>query len=153
AARQLTQLDDLEFERDWGTAMREIVQAEKGLPQKAEVQSLHGALLHLRFLRGGPRAAAEEANTHYLLALDLGQENPRYCAMVLEQLGLLHVAVGNFRIAIGHLDERSRLPFASPEVELAHHIARARALLHVNRDADAAAAARAAVEVVDRTPA
>ena len=151
--RRLPDLDGAAFDRAWPAASRDVQAIERELPQQAEVQALHGALLHLRFLRAGDHAAAEEANTHYLLALDLASGNERYRAMVLEELALLHAAVGNHRIALGHFDERGKLPFADPRAGLAHGLLRARSLLHVGHDADAARAAADALELAMKSPA
>ena len=152
AVRRLGELHGAAFDRASISALALVQAAEQALPQKTEVQALHGTLLHLRFLRADDRAAAEEANTHYLLALDLAEDNPRYRAMVLEQLALLHTQVGNYRIAVGHFDERAELPFADPAVELGHHLGRGLALFHLERDADAARAAEAGLALIDRTP-
>jgi Tol biopolymer transport system component len=151
--RRLPTLDGEAFDRAWAAAEAEVLATERALPQKCEVQALHGALLHLRYLRLDDRASAEQANTHYLLALDLAHENARYRAMVLEELALLHAAVGNFRIALGHFEEREKLPFAEPQLLLGHELLRARALLHLGRSADAAKAAAVALALVNRTPA
>jgi hypothetical protein len=152
-ARGLPDLDGPAFDRGFTAALGELQTAERGLVQKAEVQALHGALLHLRYLRSGDRNAAEEANTHYLLALDLAYEHPRYRAMVLEQLALLHAAVGNHRIAIGHFEERALLPFPDARVALGHRLLQARSLLHVGRDAEAARSAAVGLSLVEKQPA
>ncbi|HEX4462891.1 MAG TPA: hypothetical protein VIA18_33185 [Polyangia bacterium] len=151
--RKLPELEGVAFDRAWQTASADVLAAESTLAQKCEVQALHGALLHLGFLRTGNRGQAEEANTHYLLALDLAHENARYRAMVLEELALLHASVGNFRIALEHFDARDKLPFADPRVALGHDLWRARSLLHIGREADAAKAAARGLALVDATPA
>src|ERR1700723_2038799 len=73
--------------------------------------------------------------------------------MILGQLGLLHTQVGNYRIGHGYLAARDKLPYTDNAEGLAVHLAHARCLLHVGRDADAADAVDAAVAMVDRTPA
>jgi WD40-like Beta Propeller Repeat len=152
-ARELPALDGDAHKRTLEKALAELSRAVVELKQKCEVQALFGALLHERFLETRQRDAAEEANLHYLLALDLAHENPRYRAMVLEQLGQLQAAVGNFRIALDHLEVRDKLPFASPLTALAHKLTLARALLHVGRDNDAARVADDALALADKTPA
>ena len=101
------------------------------LKAKREAQALFGALLHERFLSDGDRAAAQRANVHYLIALDLVRSNQREKAMVLGQLALLHSEVGNHRIALGYLDDREKLPYADNGAGLAVRLAKARTLLHV----------------------
>lgn len=150
--KRLPTLDGAAFDAAYRAATADVQAVERALPQRCEVQALRGALLHLGFLRSDDRALAEEANTHYLLALDLAHDNLRYRAMALEQLALLHAAVGNFRIAIGHFDERAALPFAEPRVALAHQLLRARAELHIGHDAEAARSAEAALAVAESTP-
>ena len=143
--RALPELDGAAFDRAWQRAFAEVQATEQVLPQKCEVQALHGAILHLKYLRSDDRAFAEEANTHYLLALDLAHDNQRYRAMVLEELALLHAAVGNDRIAIAHFVERGTLPFSDERVELGHQLGLARSLFHVGKEAEAAKVAMAAV--------
>lgn len=149
--RRLVELDGADFDRAYPAALVDVRASERAMAQKPEVQALYGALLHLCYLRTGDRAAAEEANTHYLLALDLAAEHARYRAMVLEQLALLHARVGNYRIAVAHFDERAELPFPDPRVELGHHLELARSLFHLGRDVDAARAAEVGLALVDRT--
>ena len=148
--RALPSLDGDAFDRAWQRASIEVQATEQALPQKCEVQALHGALLHLKYLRSDDRALAEEANTHYLLALDLAHDNQRYRAMILEQLALLHGAVGNDRIAVGHFEARAALPFADGPLQLGHQLGLARSLFHVGREADAAKAASVAVALTNQ---
>jgi hypothetical protein len=115
-------------------------------------QTLYGALLHERFLVGREVATAERAIGHYLVALNLVRTDVRYRAALLGQLGLLHTQVGNYRIALDYLTERDKLPYAVDAAGLCVHLARARALLHVGRDADAAQVADRALAEVDGTP-
>jgi len=59
--------------------------------------------------------------------------------------------VGNFRIALTSLDERERLPYVDNAAGLAVRLARARALLHVERTQEAANLAEQAIAIVDQT--
>jgi hypothetical protein len=153
AVRALPDLQGEASDRAMAAALDDIEAAEQTMVQKPELQALHGAVLHQRFLRKRARADAEEANTHYLLALDLAHDNARYRSMILEHLALLHEAVGNHRIAIGHFEDREALPFADPRVALGHQIMLSRALLHVGRDADAASEAEEGLTLVEKTTA
>jgi hypothetical protein len=72
---------------------------------------------------------------------------------VLGQLALLQSQVGNYRIALGHLKERDRLPTNDDLAGLGQRLVEARTLFHVDRTADAAAAADAALALLDRAPA
>src|SRR5581483_9886135 len=63
----------------------------------------------------------------------------------------LHSVVGNHRIALGHFEAREALPFLDERVALGHKLAKARSLLHVGRDADAAQTADEALELAARS--
>ncbi|NEJ54570.1 hypothetical protein GR213_35450, partial [Rhizobium leguminosarum] len=60
--------------------------------------------------------------------------------------------VGNHHIALGYLDERDKLPYADSAAGLSVALARARALLHVNREAEAAQSAEKALAMVEAAP-
>ena len=60
--------------------------------------------------------------------------------------------MGNYRIALGYLGERDKLPIADDTGGLAYRLVEARTLMHVDREADAADAADKALAVVERTP-
>ena len=102
---------------------------------------------------GGGLAPAQKANLHYLLALDLVTRNPRYRAHLLAELALVQSEAGNWRIALGFLDERDKLPLADDAAGIEERLVKARTLLHLDREEDAAAAADEALAVVTRTPA
>ncbi|MBL8951037.1 MAG: PD40 domain-containing protein [Myxococcaceae bacterium] len=121
----------------------------KGRP---EAQALYGAIQHETFLHTGDRAAAERANRYYRVALELSGNNVRYQAMLEGALGLLHTQVGNFYLALGSLEARDKLPYVDNGAGLAVSLARARSLLHVGRDADAAKAAEGALKMVAAKP-
>jgi tetratricopeptide (TPR) repeat protein len=148
-ARTLPHLDGKEHARTVGEATAELRSAWKDLNQNYVAQALYGAILHEDFLGTGSLVSAERANLHFLIALELVRSNPRYRAMILGQLGLLHVEVGNYRIALGYLEAREKLPFAESASGLAVRLARARALLHAERETEAAEAAEEALEMVD----
>jgi tetratricopeptide (TPR) repeat protein len=115
-------------------------------------QALFGALLHEEYLMTGDLAAAERANVHYLVALELMGRNVRFRAMITGELGMLHADVGNYRIALGYLEDRDRLPYSDNSEGLDVHLSEAEALLHVGRDVDAALAAEKAIAVIERNP-
>ncbi|HUB07625.1 MAG TPA: hypothetical protein VMB50_11515, partial [Myxococcales bacterium] len=123
------------------------------LRDRCLARDLYGSTLEEDFLRTRNLAEAERASTHYLVALDLAEGHPRYQAMILGQLGTLHTEVGNFRLALDYLERRNRLPYPDDAAGLATRLTRARALLHVGREADAAAAADEALARVEATPA
>ena len=122
------------------------------LKKKGIVRLLYGAIMHEDYLRSGSLAAAESANSQYLMALELMQENPRGRASLLTQLGLLQLAVGNYRIALGYLQDRARLPDGDSATTLAVRMATAQALLHVDREEDSAAMSEKALAQVAQTP-
>ncbi|HEY3595237.1 MAG TPA: hypothetical protein VGL13_15230, partial [Polyangiaceae bacterium] len=97
------------------------------LKDKAPARALFGSIMHEAYLRTGELAAAETANSHYMVALELVQRDPRNQAMVLGQMGLLNTEVGNYRIALGYLQQRARLPFNGDAEELAVRLATAKA--------------------------
>lgn len=133
------------------SAQAELRAAWPVLKNRREAQALQGAIWHEDFLRSGDAASAERANRHYRVALDLVRNNLRYRAMLLGALGMLHTQAGNFAIALGYLDERDKLPYTDDTAGLAVSLARARALLHTGRDAEAAQAADDALAMVDAT--
>jgi hypothetical protein len=116
-------------------------------------QALYGALLHEQYLRTGDLGTAERANVHYLVALELVGDNARLRAMILGELGLLHTDVGNYRIALGYLLERDKLPYTDNAEGLDVLLSKAQALLHVGREGDAAASGEAALAMIGRNPA
>lgn len=131
-------------------AMAQVRAAAGKLPLRAEVHHLWAHLAHRRYLRskdrgagagaGADQGAAQEATTHYLLALDLARENPRYRAAGLSGLAHLQAALGNHHLALGALAERERLPFSDkdPAGALAHKVIKGRSLFHVGRAKEAA---------------
>jgi hypothetical protein len=149
-ARRLPSLrDDLAFARDAEAAQAHLEVAARGVRHNRELHHLWAFVAHQRYLRSGDKLLALEANTHYLLALDLAREQPRARAPLLEGLGLLQSEVGNYGLALQQLDEREKLPYP-PGDEAAHLslcAARARSLFHLGRDRDAATAADACVEL------
>ncbi|MFP2904999.1 hypothetical protein ACLESD_08080 [Pyxidicoccus sp. 3LFB2] len=151
-ARRLPELDDRAHAEAVAAAVKELRSSWKELKSQRAMHALYGAIQHEDFLRGHAPASAERANRHYLIALDLVRNNVRYRAMLLGALGLLHTQVGNFHIALGYLDQRDKLPYVEDAAGLAVALARARALLHVGREAEAAKAADQALARVDATP-
>jgi tetratricopeptide (TPR) repeat protein len=151
-ARQLPKLDDKAHAQAVEAAVKELRASWTELKNQRAVQALYGAIQHEDFLRGGDPAAAERANRHYLIALDLVRNNVRYKAMILGALGVLHTQVGNFHIALGYLDQRDTYPYVDNWAGLAVSMARARVLLHVGREEEAAKAADQALAMVDATP-
>ncbi|MEA2747822.1 MAG: hypothetical protein QOI41_1965, partial [Myxococcales bacterium] len=115
-------------------------------------QALYGAILHEEYLRTGELGSAERASTRYLVALELVGNNLRYRAMVLGELGLLHTQVGNYRIALGYLEARDKLPYAENSEGFAVRLATARALLHIGKEKEAATAADEALAMLDAAP-
>jgi hypothetical protein len=152
-ARQLPKLEGEVHAKAASDALSELHASWSELKGQRIAQALDGALLHEEYLRTGDSASAEKANVHYLIALELAGRNARLRAMILGELGLLHTEVGNYRIALGYLLDRDKLPYVDNSEGLAVRLAKARALLHVGRDADAAAAGEEAVAMIDRTPA
>ena len=151
-ARKLPKMKDDEAARasDRATALLDGAWAQ--LKDQPEAVAVLGAVLHERFLHTGDRASAERASAQYLIALDLARRNPRYRAMLLAQMALLQAQVGNWRIALDYFDQREKLPFVDNLNGLAHDLAKARVLLHVDREEDAAKLADRIVALVERTP-
>ncbi|WP_342380448.1 hypothetical protein NVS55_12600 [Myxococcus stipitatus] len=152
-ARQLPKLeDDQAHALAVKAAVKELRSAWPELKNQRAVQALLGAIHHEDFLRSRTPASAERANRHYMVALDLMRNNVRYKAMILGALGMLHTQVGNFHIALGYLEQRDKLPYVDNWAGLAVSLARARALLHVGREEEAAKAADQALAMVDAAP-
>ena len=114
-------------------------------------QALAGAIRHEAYLETSDFAQAQRASGNYEVASRGLKSNIRVRAMLLGQLGLLQMQVGNFRIALTSLDERERLPYVDNAAGLAVRLARARALLHVERTQEAANLAEQAIAIVDQT--
>lgn len=133
-------------------ALLQVRTAAGKLPLRAEVHHLWANLSHRRFLRSQEtdQGAAQEATTHYLLALDLSRENPRYRAASLSGLAHLQAAVGNHHQALGALAERERLPFPDPEGALAHQVIKGRSLFHVGQAKQAAARLDEALALLEK---
>ena len=139
AARRLPELTDpAAHAAAVTTALAELAQIVQIAPQRAEIHQLWGFVAHQRFLRTGDRLAAVEANAHDLVALALGRDNPRARAAILDGLGRIQAAVGNYGLARGWLEARAKLPFASPISQLSHCLGLARARFHTGDDAGAA---------------
>jgi hypothetical protein len=152
-ARELPKLDGDAHDRA-AAAGRAALEASWGdLKEERVAQALSGALLHEEYLQNGQLGTAEEANVHYLVALELVGDNPRLRAMVLGELGLLHTDVGNYRIALGYLRERDALPYTDNSEGLDVLLSKAQALLHVGKEAEAAAAGESALAMIQRNPA
>jgi hypothetical protein len=151
-ARRLPKIDGDEHAKADADAMALLHASWSDLKSQRIAQALDGALLHEEYLRTGDLASVEKANVHYLIALELVTTNPRFRAMILGELGLLHARVGNYRIALEYLEERDKLPYAENSEGLAVRLAMARCLLHVGRESDAATVADQALATIDRTP-
>lgn len=133
---------------------RELLRRSWGaFKNKPAARALYGSIMHEDFLRTGDLAAAESANSHYLVALGLAQNDPRYRAMLLGQLGLLHTHVENYRIALDYLEQRAKLPFDEDIEAFSVRLALADAYLHVGQDREAAATAEQALALTERVPA
>jgi len=151
-ARQLPKLEGEAHAKAIEQAIAALMGSWSDLKKQCIAQALYGAVVHEEYLRTRDLASAERANTHYLVALELVGDNLRYRAMVLGQLGLLHTQVGNYRIALGYLKDRDKLPYAENSEGFAVRSAKARALLHIGQDKDAATAADEALAMLDHAP-
>ena len=122
------------------------------LKNKGPVRALFGTLMHQQYLVTGSLAAAESANTHYLVALERVQDDPRFRAAVLDALGLLQAEVGNYRIALGYFEQREKLPYAADASALASLLAEQEALRHVGKERESAATAERALSLFQQSP-
>src|SRR6185312_6500661 len=111
-ARELPSLEGEARAKAIDGAIAELRHSSPALRGKPEPQVVWGALLHEQFLDSHDLAAVQKANLHYLLALDLTTRNPRYRSHILSALALLQSEVGNWRIALGYLADRDKLPIA-----------------------------------------
>jgi hypothetical protein len=152
-ARQLPKLEGDAHAKAAAAALAALDASWSELEEERVAQALFGSLLHEEYLETLDLGTAEEANMHYLVALELVGDSPRFRAMILGELGLLHADVGNYRIALGYLLERDKLPYSDNTEGLDVLLSKAQALLHVGRDADAAAASDAALAMIARNPA
>ncbi|MGZ6143158.1 MAG: hypothetical protein ACXWLM_07455, partial [Myxococcales bacterium] len=118
---------------DFDQAQSFLKSAARTLWARFELQQLWGFVAHRRFLEARDPRAAEEASSHYRLALDLAGPDPRARAALLDDVAFLQARAGNHAIAIGFFDERDRLPFIDPLAELHHRVEKARSLFHLER--------------------
>jgi cellulose synthase operon protein C len=151
-ARQLPKLEGQAHAVAVAAAVSALGASWSELEDERVAQALFGALLHEQYVETGDLGAAEQANVHYLIALELVGDNPRLRAMILGQLGILHTDVGNYRIALGYLLERDKLPYTDSSEGLDVLLSKAQAFLHVGREADAADAGEAALAMITRNP-
>jgi tetratricopeptide (TPR) repeat protein len=134
-------------------AARAALQSQPGdVESKLMVHALSGAVLHQQFLRSGDPSVAMRASIADLVALDLAGKDVRTRAMVLDELGVLHAAVGNHQIALSYLKRRDELPYVDDAASLATRMAEARSDLHAGHDADAARIADESLAMTERAP-
>jgi hypothetical protein len=151
-ARQLPKLEGEAHRKTAAAAMAALDSSWSELKEQRIAQALFGALLHEEYLMTGDLGTAERANVHYLVALELVSRNARFRAMILGELGFLHTDVGNYRIALGYLLDRDKLPYADNTEGLDSLLSKSETLLHVGRDGEAATAAEAAIAMINRNP-
>jgi cellulose synthase operon protein C len=151
-ARQLPHLEGEPHAKAAAAALAALDASWSELKDERMGQALFGSLLHEEYLETGDLGTAERSNVHYLIALELVGDNARLRAMILGELGLLHTDVGNYRIALGYLLARDKLPYTDNAEGLDVLLSKAQALLHVGREVDAAAAGDAALAMIARNP-
>lgn len=134
-------------------ALAHLDRTDAGMPNAWPASLLRGFVEHQRWLRTGSADAAANALNRYLLAIDLGRDNPRALATLHFQAARLQAGIGNDAAALRHLAARERLPFASPEAELSFRMLRASCQFRLDRDRDADATADEALALVDGTDA
>lgn len=149
--QRLAELTDIrrhraEVEED----MEILAPALIALPRSPEAHHLYGYLAHREFHHSGDKRMAMIAHSRYHLALDLSPRNVRRKAALLHELGLLQAALGNHHLALVHFEERERLPFLNPGVELAFRLAGARSRYHRGHYAEAAANIERALALVSQ---
>lgn len=120
-----------------GAALKELHPATQAFPRSVEVQHLWATLLHHRYVHQGHKKSGIAALSHYLLALDLAQDNPRYLASGTQQLGLLQASLGNHRLALTAFEARNRLPFPRKDGRLNLEMAMARSLFYAGKPEEA----------------
>ena len=125
--------------------------AARSLSRSRELNFLWARCLYARFLATGDRAAAQEAHTKLLLALDLSGDNARYRAIATELAGRVQAIVGNQRLALGHFQQRDRVPFADPAANLSHLLLEARSLQLLDREKEASATAEKALSLTEQS--
>lgn len=120
----------------------------EAMPRAVEVHHLYAYLAHRQYHRTGDHDSRRAAHTRYYLALDLAPHDPRRRASLLDEVGLLQSELGNHRIALGHFEERERLPFRTTLGELSFRLAKGRSLFHVASYLPAKAELQRALELV-----
>ncbi|HEU4577219.1 MAG TPA: hypothetical protein VFS67_03120, partial [Polyangiaceae bacterium] len=131
-ARELPRQPDPErHENAVARVIKALERVDAALPKQAQVHQLWGYALHQRARRSGSREAAADANRQYLLALDLAQGDERLTATLLHRLGLLQASLGNYGLALRHLQKRDELPHVRLLEELELRLAIAECARHV----------------------
>lgn len=111
AARQLGDSSGARFEKLARTAVEDLSKAAQAFDSRAVFHMVFGFVAHQQYLHTHDTAKAAQAISHYLLALDLGRNNPRVLARVYMELGLLQAALGNYDAAMREFRTRLRYPF------------------------------------------
>ncbi len=152
AVRELPFVAGAEHDAAVKRALSELKSEWDDLKHERMAQAIYGAVRHEEYLEHGDLATAEKANTRYLAALSLIIQgwNPRYKAMIYGQIGMLQAQVGNHYIALDYFDQREKLPYCGDDVSLAVLLQKAKTLLHVGREADAANDADKALAMVEQ---
>jgi tetratricopeptide (TPR) repeat protein len=126
-----------------------LLTALHSLPNNVPIHYLWAYLRHEEYLRTGDKGIALRANSHYLTAVDLAGDQPRYLAAALASLGFLHARLGNHSMAASFFERREKFPFASTLSELSICLGHARSLLHSDHESEAAALADKCVALID----
>jgi hypothetical protein len=142
--------DNGEVARQGEEGKQRLLTALHSLPNSVAIHYLWAYLRHEEYLRTGDKSIALRANSHYLIAVDLAGEEPRYLAAALASLGFLHARLGNHSMAASFFERREKLPFASSLSELAICLGHARSLLHSDHESEAAALADKCVALIDQ---
>jgi hypothetical protein len=156
-ARRLASLPNEEVAQRAEEAKEHLRIALRDNPNSVAVHHLWGYLRHEEFLRldrHSKEAAAigKRANAHYLIAVDLARDDPRYRAASLNGLAFMHARLDNASVAAQYFSDRERIPFAHPDAELAACLAHARCLLHSDHAQEAAAMADHCIALVESAP-
>jgi hypothetical protein len=139
-----------EVAREGEEGKQRLLTALHSLPNNVAIHYLWAYLRHEEYLRTGDKGIALRANSHYLIAVDLAREEPRFLAPALASLGFLHARLGNHSMAANFFERREKLPFASTSSELSICLGHARSLLHADHESEAAALADKCVALIDQ---
>ena len=114
--------DSKKYSKALDDALVLLKSTSSNVPAEAMHELLQGFIYHkkMQASQGGyvyDKRLYQNAHYHYMLALDLAQNNGRISATVLQNLGWLHKSVGQYALAVNYFERRAQYPFLNVDSE------------------------------------